>query len=212
MERSSRVLSGTLLRCSILPPTCSRNVRSVVSTTRASAIASIAATIPSQCSGPAASTVMSRTVYAPPALPRSTEPTVPPACPMASATRPSVPGLSSASTLMVSENWAEGVAAMPTTLHGLLCASEVGRDRQAGGAERVQHRGERRRDGRVGRGPVARLAEQAARQQRAVLEQFAERLEHVGPLGVAPRHRRPQRGLAHQLLDERSARALGALD
>jgi len=55
-------LSGILLRCSILPPTCSRNVRSVVSTTRADPTASIAATIAGQASGPPVSTVMSRSV------------------------------------------------------------------------------------------------------------------------------------------------------
>src|SRR5947209_16781833 len=109
---------GALLCCSILPPTCSRNVRSVVSTTRAASIASMAATISSQCSGPLASTVLSRSGCASATCPRSSEPIVPPAAPMALATCPSIPGLWAISTRMVSENWAGGVAATGLTLLG----------------------------------------------------------------------------------------------
>src|SRR5947209_9235303 len=109
---------GALLCCSILPPTCSRNVRSVVSTTRAASIASMAATISSQCSGPLASTVMSRSVCSSSTLTRSIEPIVPPAAPIALATCPSIPGLWAISTRMVSENWADGVAATALTLLG----------------------------------------------------------------------------------------------
>src|SRR3954469_2767606 len=118
IERSSRVLSGALLCSSILPPTCSRKVRSVVSTTRAAGSASIAARISSQCSGPRASTVMSRSVWWSSTLTRSTEPIVPPARPIAVATSPSMPGLCSISTRIVTEYGAGGVAATAPTLRG----------------------------------------------------------------------------------------------
>src|SRR3954470_16546503 len=208
IERSSRVLSGALLCSSILPPTCSRKVRSVVSTTRAAGTASIAATIASQCSGPLASTVMSRSVWWSSTLTRSTEPIVPPAWPIALATCPSMPGLWSISTRIVSEYWADGVAATPLT----LLAPDPRRDGQSGGPEGVEHRRERRGLRRVRRGPVGGLAEQPPREQRAVLEQLVERRQDVGRAGRPALERRAQRRLAHELLDERSAHALRALD
>src|SRR4051795_10967363 len=187
MERSSRVLSGALLRCSILPPTCSRNVRSVVSTTRAAGSASIAARISSQCSGPRASTVMSRSVWWSSTLTRSTEPIVPPASPIALATSPSIPGLCSISTRMVREYWADGVAATQLTLP----AADFAGDRESGGVQRVEHR------------VLGGAAEQPAGEQRAVGQQVVECAVDVA---VA------QGRLAHQLADERAADALGARD
>jgi hypothetical protein len=64
IERSSRVFSGLLLRTSILPPTCSENVRSVVSRTRAPATASTAAVSRGQSEASPVSTVMSHRVLA----------------------------------------------------------------------------------------------------------------------------------------------------
>ena len=107
MLRSSRVFSGCLLRCSILPPTCMRRVRSVVSMTSAPSTVPMAATICAPCSSPAVSTVMSRRVCPPERLTRSTEPIVPPASPIALATLPSMPGRWSISTRIVREYWAE---------------------------------------------------------------------------------------------------------
>src|SRR4051794_2286110 len=146
--------------------------------------ASIAATIRSHCSGPLVSTVMSRSVWWSSTLTRSTEPIVPPASPIALATSPSIPGLCSISTRIVSEYWADGVAATALT----LLAVRSGGDRESGGVHGVHHR------------VLRRLAEQAAREQRAVLEQLVE-----GGADVAVAQRR----LAHQLADERAADALG---
>ena len=50
---------------------------------------------------------MSRSVWASSTVSRSTEPIVPPASPIAVATRPSIPGRSAISTRIVSEYWAE---------------------------------------------------------------------------------------------------------
>src|SRR4051794_30237412 len=58
------------------------------------------------CSSPAVSTVMSRTVWRPSIALRSTEPMLPPASPMAVATRPSMPGRWSISTRRMIEYWA----------------------------------------------------------------------------------------------------------
>ena len=68
---------------------------------------SMAATICAPCSSPAVSTVMSRSVWPPERLTRSTEPIVPPTSPMALATFPSMPGRWSISTRIVKEYWAE---------------------------------------------------------------------------------------------------------
>ena len=76
--------------------------------TRAPSTASIAATIAAQCSGPAASTVMSR-IRRSPTSTRSTAPITPPASPIAPATWPSMPGLWSISTRRVRLYWADGV-------------------------------------------------------------------------------------------------------
>src|SRR3954463_11060851 len=96
---------------------------------------------------------------------------VPPAAPIALATSPSMPGLWSISTRIVSEYWADGVAATPLTLLG----TDPRRDGQPGGPEGVEHRRELRVLRRVRRGPVAGLAEQPPREERAVLEQLVER-------------------------------------
>ena len=107
IDRSSRVLSGCLLCCSILPPTCMRRVRSVASITVAPSTVPTASTISRPCSSPAVSTVMSRSVWPPSSETRSTEPIVPPASPIALATLPSMPGRWSISTRIVRENCAE---------------------------------------------------------------------------------------------------------
>src|SRR3954452_8780636 len=112
MERSSRVRSGCLLRCSIFPPRWRRKVRSVRSTTRAPSTPSTARTMASHASSPAASTVMSRSMWPESTATRSTAPIVPPAFPIALATRPSMPGWSAISTRSVRENWALGVPAI----------------------------------------------------------------------------------------------------
>src|SRR3954452_5343942 len=196
MERSSRVLSGALLCCSILPPTWSRNVRSVVSTTRAAGSTSIAAMISSQWPGSRASTVMSRSVWWSSTMTRSTEPIVPPASPIALATRPSMPGLCSISTRIVSEYWADGVATTPLTLLG----RPIGRNGQSGGRQGMPHR------------RLRGLSEQPARQQRAGLEQLVEGAENVVGRRRATAERRVQLGLAHELADERAADGIGAGD
>src|SRR4051794_7812557 len=107
MLRSSRVRTGSLLRCSILPPTWTRNVRSVVSISRAPSTWSTALATLSACSSPAVSTVMLRTVWAPSRLTVSMAPMLPPASPIAVATRPSIPGRWSISTRRMIEYWAE---------------------------------------------------------------------------------------------------------
>ena len=111
IERSSRVFSGLLLRISILPPACNENVRSVVSRTRAPATASTAAVNRGQSVASPVSTVMSRIVCWRSTCTRSTAPIVPPASPIADATRPSIPGRCSISTLRVRLYWALGGAA-----------------------------------------------------------------------------------------------------
>ncbi len=92
IDRSSRVFSGLLFWTSILPPTWSMNVRSVVSRTCAPSIASTAPARRGQSLESAVSTVMSRTVCATSTWTRSTAPIVPPASPIALATLPSMPG------------------------------------------------------------------------------------------------------------------------
>src|SRR4051812_29411450 len=106
MLRSSRLRIANLLRCSILPPTWTRNVRSVVSTRRAPSTRVTASATRAACSSPAVSTVMSRTVWALSSETRSTEPMLPPASPIAVATRPSMPGRWSISTRRMIEYWA----------------------------------------------------------------------------------------------------------
>src|SRR4051812_9761142 len=86
------------------------NVRSVRSTTSAPSTASMAAAIAPPCSSPAVSTVMSRSSSAPSTEIRSTEPIVPPASPIAVATRPSIPGRCAMRTRRTSENCADGEA------------------------------------------------------------------------------------------------------
>src|SRR3954464_6800160 len=108
MDRSARVFSGDLLCCSILPPMCSRNVRSVVSMTATPSIAASAPTIVSQCSLPEASTVMSRSRTPSLTSTRSMDPIDAPTCPIALATRPSMPGRSAISTRIVRLYWADG--------------------------------------------------------------------------------------------------------
>jgi hypothetical protein len=103
MDRSSRVFTGTRLCCSILPPTWSRKVRSVVSTTRAPSIAATASRICAQCSWLEASTVMSRSVCSSSIETRSMDPIIPPARPIAVATLPSIPGRWAISTRIVRE-------------------------------------------------------------------------------------------------------------
>ena len=71
-----------------------------------------AATICCAWSVPAASTVMSRSVCASSIAIRSIEPIVPPASPIAVATRPSMPGRWSIRTRRTNENWAWSDAAM----------------------------------------------------------------------------------------------------
>src|SRR3954453_13237239 len=107
MLRSSRVRTGSLLRCSILPPTCIWNVRSVISISFAPSTSSTASPILAACSSPAVSIVMSRSVWPPSIATRSTEPMLPPASPMAVATRPSMPGRWSISTRRMIEYCAE---------------------------------------------------------------------------------------------------------
>src|SRR5919197_75628 len=103
MDRSSRVRSGCLLRISILPPACIRGVRSVVSTTRTSGSPRTAATTRSAWSMPPVWTVMSRTVWPDSSARSSTAPMVPPASPIAVATRPSIPGRCSISARILIE-------------------------------------------------------------------------------------------------------------
>src|SRR4051812_35495024 len=176
--------------------------------TGAAGSASMAATIRSHCSGPLVSTVMSRSVWWSSTLTRSTEPIVPPASPIALATSPSMPGLCSISTRIVSEYWADGVAATPMT----LLASDIRRDRQSGGPQGVQHGGERGGRGSLGGGAVGGLPEQAPGQQRPVLEQLVERRAHVARARLAAVERGAQGSLAHELLDEGAADALGPRD
>src|SRR2546423_961376 len=83
------------------------------------------------------------------------------------ATVPSMPGLCSISTRIVSEYWADGVAATPLT----LLARDTRWNGKTGGGERVQHGGEGRRGGALGGRAVGGLAEQTARQPGAVLEE-----------------------------------------
>ena len=110
IERSSRVFSECLLRCSILPPTCSRKVRSVVSTTSTPGIASIVSRILPQCSRLAASTTMSLMLALASASTRSTPTTTPPASPIAPVRSPTAPGaVSSSRTRIVSRYCALGV-------------------------------------------------------------------------------------------------------
>ena len=95
------------MRVSILPPTCIWNVRSVMSTARAPSTVLTASKICCAWSSPAVSTVISRSVW-PPSIPiRSTDPMLPPASPMAVATRPSMPGRWSISTRRMIAYWAE---------------------------------------------------------------------------------------------------------
>jgi hypothetical protein len=92
MERSSRVRIGTLLWISIFPPRCMRKVRSDTLTTRTPFRRFSRATICWPCSLSRALIVMSRMIRWPLDSTRSTAPMSPPASPMASATRPSMPG------------------------------------------------------------------------------------------------------------------------
>src|SRR4051794_18714881 len=94
------------------------SVRSVQSTTSAPATPRSASTMPCSCASSPASTVMSRTVRPSVRSTRSIVPIVPPASPMAVATRPSMPGRWSIRTRTVRENCAEvgGVTARPYTL------------------------------------------------------------------------------------------------
>src|ERR1700734_3504467 len=80
MDRSSRLRSGTLDRISILPPRCSRNVRSLTLCTETPGIAAIAATSDSACAVSVAAQVTSTRSI--PRLPELTSiaVTTPPAC------------------------------------------------------------------------------------------------------------------------------------
>src|SRR3954451_3189163 len=94
------------------------SVRSVQSTTSAPATPRSASTMPCSCASSPASTVMSRTVRPSVRSTRSIVPIVPPASPMAGATRPSMPGRWSIRTRTVREDCAEvgGGTARPSTL------------------------------------------------------------------------------------------------
>lgn len=85
-----------------------RNVRSVASITVAPSMASTARRMAFHSSGPAASTVMSRTSDRSWTSTRSIAPITPPASPMAAATSPSIPRVCSISTRSVMEYWALG--------------------------------------------------------------------------------------------------------
>src|ERR1700677_463219 len=80
MDRSSRLRSGTLDRISILPPRCSRKVRSLTLWTDTPGIAAIAATSDSACAVSVAAQVTSTRSM--PRLPELTSMAVtrPPAC------------------------------------------------------------------------------------------------------------------------------------
>src|ERR671933_47454 len=93
-----------------LPPRCSSNVRSVVSSRLAPSMASTTAAMASPCSASVASTVISRTAFPSPSSTVSMSPIDPPASPIAVATRPSIPGRRSNSTRRVRENCALGAA------------------------------------------------------------------------------------------------------
>src|SRR5919112_3142378 len=129
MLRSSRVRSGSLLRCSILPPTCIWNVRSVISISFAPATSSTASPILAACSSPAVSIVMSRSVCPPSIATRSTEPMLPPASPMAVATRPSMPGRWSISTRRMIEYCAETGGMAWSMSRGWVALRDMGLDR-----------------------------------------------------------------------------------
>ncbi len=80
MDRSSRLRSGTFERISILPPRCSRNVRSLTLWTITPEMPASAATIASACSVPEAAQVTStRSRSLPPAV-TSSAVTTPPTC------------------------------------------------------------------------------------------------------------------------------------
>ena len=120
MLRSSGVRRGCLRRISSLPPTCIPSVRSDQSSTSAPSTPRTASTIPCSCASSPASTVRSRSVWSRVSSTSSMFPIVPPASPIAVATRPSIPGRWSIRTRSVSENWAEVVGV--TAAGGYYCA------------------------------------------------------------------------------------------
>src|SRR3954447_25729960 len=117
------------MRVSILPPTCIWNVRSVMSIRRAPSTASTAAPMSFACSSPAVSIVMSRSVCPPSRATRSTDPMLPPASPMAVATRPSMPGRWSISTRRMIAYWAETAGMAGGSHAGWVVCAAMGLDR-----------------------------------------------------------------------------------
>src|SRR4051794_32219774 len=96
MERSSRVLSGTLEATSSLPPRCSRNVRSLTLRTRTPGTSRSACTISSEWAASAAEQVTSTVRPSGRLSTTSMAVTAPPADPTAVAMRPMLAGAPSA--------------------------------------------------------------------------------------------------------------------
>src|SRR5439155_13177118 len=108
IERSSRVFSGAFDRISILPPRCSRNVRSDTCSTSTPSSPRAASTIRWRCASSCASTVTSRTFSWPSTRTRSIAPSDPPASPIAEASRANEPGASERRTRSVALKDADG--------------------------------------------------------------------------------------------------------
>ena len=95
IDRSSRVFTGELAFMWILPPRCSRNVRSETRSTSTPGTSAHAATIRSACSASVAKTLMSRIFIPASTRTRSIASSSPPASAIARARSAKLPGRSS---------------------------------------------------------------------------------------------------------------------
>jgi hypothetical protein len=111
----------------------------VVSTTETPSSAPSAPTIWSQCSAPVASTVMSRSSTSSLTSTRSIDPIDAPACPIALATSPSMPGRSAISTRIVRLYWAEGEGAICPGLYDQIAVAAHRRAAYLYGSRAVRH-------------------------------------------------------------------------
>ena len=123
IDRSSRVRSGTLDVTSILPPRCSRNVRSLTLWTSTSSISRTHSTRRSECVASAALHVTSTTSRSWLESATSIAVTIPPSRAIAVATLPTTPWSGAVCSRMVIE-YDEAVADMPPPCPGSSVTSK----------------------------------------------------------------------------------------
>src|SRR3954467_11277011 len=133
MERSSRVLSGTLEATSSLPPRCSRKVRSLTLRTRTPGTSRSACTISSEWAASAAEQVTSTVSPSGRLSTTSMAVTAPPADPTAVAIRPMLAGAPAAVSRTVIEEEGGGGGARGGGARGLGGGGGGGAGRGGGG-------------------------------------------------------------------------------